>query len=43
MTTDVTMDKYDQMMEWLSETVRLSKFHDHYMHDKYYYEAAEMP
>ena len=36
------MDKYDQMMEWLSKLYVDTLNMIHYMHDKYYYEAAEM-
>ena len=36
------MEKYDQMMEWLSKLYVDTLNMIHYMHDKYYYEAAEM-
>ena len=39
---DEVMDKYDQMMEWLSKLYVDTLNMIHYMHDKYYYEAAEM-
>ena len=36
------MERYDQMMEWLAD-IYLNKLNlIQYMHDKYYYEAAEM-
>ena len=39
---DEVMEKYDQMMEWLSKLYVDTLNMIHYMHDKYYYEAAEM-
>ena len=36
------MAKYDDMMEWLSKLYVDTLNMIHYMHDKYYYEAAEM-
>lgn len=36
------MDKYDKMMDWLSKLYVDTLNMIHYMHDKYYYEAAEM-
>ena len=39
---DEIMEKYDQMMEWLSKLYVDTLNMIHYMHDKYYYEAAEM-
>ncbi len=39
---DEVIDKYDKMMDWLArEYVRTLNL-IHYMHDKYFYEAAEM-
>ena len=39
---DEVMEKYDTMMEWLSKLYVDTLNMIHYMHDKYYYEAAEM-
>lgn len=39
---DEVMDKYDAMMDWLADVYVNSLNLIHYMHDKYYYEAAEM-
>ena len=39
---DEVMDKYDKMMDWLSKLYVDTLNMIHYMHDKYYYEAAEM-
>ncbi|MCB6413850.1 formate C-acetyltransferase [Dorea acetigenes] len=39
---DEVMEKYDDMMEWLSKLYVDTLNMIHYMHDKYYYEAAEM-
>ena len=39
---DEVMEKYDQMMEWLSKLYVDTLNMIHYMHDKYYYEAAQM-
>ena len=39
---DEVMEKYDAMMEWLSKLYVDTLNMIHYMHDKYYYEAAEM-
>ncbi|MSR94803.1 formate C-acetyltransferase [Clostridiaceae bacterium 68-1-5] len=39
---DEVMKKYDDMMEWLSKLYVDTLNMIHYMHDKYYYEAAEM-
>ena len=39
---DEVMAKYDDMMEWLSKLYVDTLNMIHYMHDKYYYEAAEM-
>ncbi len=39
---DEVMEKYDAMMTWLAETYVETLNMIHYMHDKYYYEAAEM-
>ena len=36
------MERYDAMMEWLSKLYVDTLNMIHYMHDKYYYEAAEM-
>ena len=36
------MERYDQMMEWLADIYVNTLNLIHYMHDKYYYEAAEM-
>ena len=36
------MERYDDMMEWLSKLYVDTLNMIHYMHDKYYYEAAEM-
>ncbi|MCQ3034760.1 MAG: formate C-acetyltransferase [Bacilli bacterium] len=36
------MAKYSQMMEWLADVYVNTLNAIHYMHDKYYYEAAEM-
>ena len=39
---DEVMDKYVAMMEWLAKLYVHTLNAIHYMHDKYYYEAAEM-
>ena len=39
---DEVMAKYDKMMDWLAGLYVNSLNLIHYMHDKYYYEAAEM-
>ena len=39
---DEVMQKYDIMMDWLASTYVNALNLIHYMHDKYYYEAAEM-
>ena len=39
---DVVMKKYDDMMDWLAHLYVGTLNMIHYMHDKYYYEAAEM-
>ncbi len=39
---DEVMEKYDEMMTWLAQTYVETLNMIHYMHDKYYYEAAEM-
>lgn len=39
---DEVMDKYDAMMDWLADIYVNALNLIHYMHDKYYYEAAEM-
>ena len=39
---DEVLDKYDKMMDWLAEVYVRTLNVIHYMHDKYYYEAAEM-
>lgn len=39
---DEVMEKYDAMMTWLAETYVETLNMIHYMHDKYYYEAAQM-
>ncbi|MBS5634437.1 MAG: formate C-acetyltransferase [Clostridiales bacterium] len=39
---DEVMHKYDQMMDWLAELYVNTLNVIQYMHDKYYYEAAEM-
>ena len=39
---DEVMEKYDAMMEWLAKLYVDTLNMIHYMHDKYYYEAAEM-
>ena len=36
------MEKYDAMMDWLAKLYVETLNMIHYMHDKYYYEAAEM-
>ena len=36
------MEKYDRMTTWLAEAYVNTLNAIHYMHDKYYYEAAEM-
>ena len=36
------VEKYDKMMEWLARVYVKTLNVIHYMHDKYYYEAAEM-
>ena len=39
---DEVMKKYDQMLEWLAGLYVNTLNAIHYMHDKYYYEAAEL-
>ena len=39
---DEVMDKYDTMLDWLAHLYVGTLNMIHYMHDKYYYEAAEM-
>lgn len=39
---DEVIKKYEQMMEWLAEIYVNTLNAIHFMHDKYYYEAAEM-
>ena len=39
---DEVMRKYDAMLEWLAKLYVNTLNAIHYMHDKYYYEAAEM-
>lgn len=39
---DDVIEKYDRMMEWLAKIYVRTLNVIHYMHDKYYYEAAEM-
>ncbi len=39
---DEVMQKYDMMMDWLAELYVNTLNVIHYMHDKYYYEAAEL-
>ena len=39
---DEVLDKYDKMMDWLAGVYVRTLNVIHYMHDKYYYEAAEM-
>ena len=39
---DEVMEKYDAMMDWLADIYVNALNLIHYMHDKYYYEAAEM-
>ena len=39
---DEVMERYDDMMEWLSKLYVYTLNMIHYMHDKYNYEAAEM-
>ena len=39
---DEVIQKYDQMMDWLAHLYVGTLNMIHYMHDKYYYEAAEM-
>ena len=39
---DEVIEKYDQMMDWLAELYVNTLNLIQYMHDKYYYEAAEM-
>ena len=39
---DEVIEKYDAMMDWLAELYVNTLNVIHYMHDKYYYEAAEM-
>ncbi|MFQ8662261.1 MAG: formate C-acetyltransferase [Lachnospiraceae bacterium] len=39
---DEVMERYDEMMDWLSKLYVDTLNMIHYMHDKYYYEAAEM-
>ena len=39
---DEVVAKYDKMMDWLAHLYVGTLNMIHYMHDKYYYEAAEM-
>ena len=39
---DEVLDKYDKLMDWLAGVYVRTLNVIHYMHDKYYYEAAEM-
>ena len=39
---DEVIAKYDKMMDWLAHLYVGTLNMIHYMHDKYYYEAAEM-
>ena len=39
---DEVLDKYDKMMDWLAGVYVRTLNVIHYIHDKYYYEAAEM-
>lgn len=39
---DEVIQKYDKMMDWLAKIYVRTLNVIHYMHDKYYYEAAEM-
>ena len=39
---DEVMERYDEMMEWLSKLYVDTLNMIHYMHDKYYYESAQM-
>ena len=39
---DEVMEKYDAMMDWLAKLYVETLNMIHYMHDKYYYEAAEL-
>lgn len=39
---DKVMEKFDKMMDWLSRTYVNALNIIHYMHDKYYYEKAQM-
>ena len=39
---DEVLDKYDKMMDWLAGVYVRTLNVIHYMHDKHYYEAAEM-
>ena len=39
---DEVLDKYDKMMDWLAGVYVRTLNVIHYLHDKYYYEAAEM-
>ncbi|MCQ4022674.1 MULTISPECIES: formate C-acetyltransferase [unclassified Ruminococcus] len=39
---DEVIDRYDAMMDWLADIYVNALNLIHYMHDKYYYEAAEM-
>ena len=39
---DEVLDNYDKMMDWLAGVYVRTLNVIHYMHDKYYYEAAEM-
>lgn len=39
---DEVMERYDDMMDWLAELYVNTLNAIHYMHDKYFYEAAEM-
>lgn len=39
---DELMQKYDEMLDWLAKLYVDTLNMIHYMHDKYYYEAAEM-
>ena len=36
------MNKFDKMMDWLADTYVNALNVIHYMHDKYYYEAAQL-
>ena len=39
---DVVMERFDKMMDWLSRTYVNALNIIHFMHDKYYYEKAQM-